>query len=103
MDKPCHLSDPTSTTDSLDESSTMDAPDDYLLELDSTSLTFQLQNTSSVEIEFVPRVEVGKCRQNVVKTMMLHPLLDYLDLGAGSFRMFKVMWLKHSVVQSLVA
>ena len=33
VDKPCHLGDPTSTTDSWDESSTLDAPDDHLLDL----------------------------------------------------------------------
>ena len=55
MDKPCHLSDSTGTTDSLDETSTLSAQDDHLLQLDSTSLSSQ--DTSSVEIEFVPEFE----------------------------------------------
>ena len=54
MDTSCHLSDSTSTTDSLHESSTLSVPVDCLLRLDSTSPSFQLQDTSSVEIEFVP-------------------------------------------------
>ena len=43
VDKLCHLTDPISTTDSLDQSSTLDAPDDHLLELDSTSLAFNFK------------------------------------------------------------
>ena len=55
MDKSCHLSDFTSTTDSFYKLSTQSAPDDNLLQLDSTSTSFQQQDISSVEIEFVPR------------------------------------------------
>ena len=51
VDKSCHLSDSTSTTESWDESSTLSVQDDHLLQLDSTSLSSQ--DTSSVEIEFV--------------------------------------------------
>ena len=51
VDASCHLSESTSTIDSLDELSKLDAPDDHLFELDSTSIRFQLQDTSSVEIE----------------------------------------------------
>ena len=40
VDKTCHLCDCTCTSGSLDELSTLDAPDDHLLELDSTSLVF---------------------------------------------------------------
>ena len=53
VDKSCHLSDSTNTTDSLDESSTLSGQDDHVLQLDSTSLSSQLQDTYSVEIEFV--------------------------------------------------
>ena len=42
VDKSCHLIDSASTTDSLDESSTLSAPDDHLLQLASTSLSSQL-------------------------------------------------------------
>ena len=45
--KSCHLSDSTSTTESLDESSTLSAPDDHLYPLDSTNPSFQLQDSSS--------------------------------------------------------
>ena len=48
---------PPAPTDSLDESSTLSAQDDHLWQLDSTSLTSQLQDTSSIEIEFVPELE----------------------------------------------
>ena len=57
MDNSCHLSDPSSTTDCFDESSTLSVPDDHLLQLDSTSPSFHLQDTSSVEIEFVSEFE----------------------------------------------
>ena len=57
VDKYCHLSDSTSTTDSVDESTTLSAPDDHLLQVESTSPSFQLQDTSSVEIDFVPDSE----------------------------------------------
>ena len=57
VDTSCHLSDFTSTTDSLDESSTLSVRDDHLLQVDSTSPSLQLQETSSVEIEFVPELE----------------------------------------------
>ena len=57
VDKSCHLSDPTSTTDSLDESSTLYVPHDPLLELTSTSLISLLHDASSVEIKFVPELE----------------------------------------------
>ena len=50
-------SDSTSTTDSEDESSTLSAPDNHLLQVDSTCPSFQLQVTSSVEIEFLPESE----------------------------------------------
>ena len=41
----------------LDESSTLSATGDHLLQLDSTSLSFQLQGTSSVEIGSVLEFE----------------------------------------------
>ena len=50
-------SDSSSTTDSVDESSTLSAPDDHLLQVDSTSPSFQLQVTSSVKFEFLPESE----------------------------------------------
>ena len=53
MDKSCHLSDCTSINDSLDESSTLSAQDDHLHQLDSPNTSFQLQDTSCFEIEFV--------------------------------------------------
>ena len=56
VDKLFHLSNLTSTPDCLDKPSTLDVPDDHPLELDSTSLAFQLQDTSSFEIEFVPEI-----------------------------------------------
>ena len=48
VDKLSNISDTTSTTDSMGESSGLDAP--HLLHLDSTSLASQLQDTSSVEL-----------------------------------------------------
>ena len=57
VDKSCHASDSTSTTDSLDDSSTLIGPDDHLLQLDSTSLSSQLHDTSSIEIVFVSKSE----------------------------------------------
>ena len=55
VDKSYHLSDSNSTTDRLDESSTLSTQDDHLLQVDSTSLSSQ--DTSSVEIGFVPKSE----------------------------------------------
>ena len=55
VDKSCRLSDSNSTADSLDESSTLSAQDDHLLQVDSTSLSSQ--DTSSVQIGFVPESE----------------------------------------------
>ena len=52
VDKSSHLSDSTGTTDRLDESSTLSAQDDHLLQVDSTSLSSQ--DTPSVLIEFLP-------------------------------------------------
>ena len=75
MDKSCHLIDSTSI--SLDESSTLDAPDDHLLELDSTSLTFQLQDTSSVEMEFVPEFEEHLDKANLSQTNVFLEPHDY--------------------------
>ena len=57
VDKSCHFSDPTSAPDTLDEPSKLDAPEDHLVELDSTSLMFQLQDTSRDEIQFVPELK----------------------------------------------
>ena len=57
VDISCHLSDSTSTTDSMDELSTLSVPDDHLLQFDSTSLSSQLQDTSIIEIEFVSEFE----------------------------------------------
>ena len=48
VDKLSNISDTTSTTDIMGESSGLDAP--HLLQLDSTSLASQLQDTSSVEL-----------------------------------------------------
>ena len=52
-----HLSDSTSTTTNLNETCSLDISCDQLLHLDSPSLSSELQNTSSVEIEFVPNFE----------------------------------------------
>ena len=41
----------------MDESSRLSAPDDHLPQMDSTSPSFQLHDTSSVEIKFVPEFE----------------------------------------------
>ena len=64
VDKSCHLSDSTSTTDSLDGSSTLSAPDDHLLQLDSTSPSFQLQDTSSVELNLLLILKTCHCFTN---------------------------------------
>ena len=77
MDKSCHLSDPISTIDGFDESSTLDAPDDHLLELDSTSLAFELQDTSSVEIKFVPEFEEHLDNANLSQTDVFLEPHDY--------------------------
>ena len=49
MDKSCHLSDPISTTDNLDESSKRSVSDDHLLHLDTASPSSELQTNSSVD------------------------------------------------------
>ena len=49
VDKSCHLSDPISTPDGLDESSTLSVSDDYLLHLDTASPSSELQTNSSVD------------------------------------------------------
>ena len=77
VDKSRHLSDPTSTTDSLDESSTLGVPEDLLLELDSTSLVFQLQDASSVENEFAPELEEHLDNANLSQTGLLLEPHDY--------------------------
>ena len=77
VDNSCHLSDSTSTNDSLDESSTLSVPDDHLLQVDSTISSFQLQETSSVEIEFVPEVEGYLNHANLSQTYVFHEHHDY--------------------------
>ena len=60
MDKSCHLGDSTSTTNSLNETCSLDTSGDHQLHLDSPSLLSDLPDTSSVEsveVEFVPDVE----------------------------------------------
>ena len=60
MDKSCHLSDSTSTTNRLNETCSLDTSGDDLLHLDSPSLSSELQDTSSVEqveVEFFPEFE----------------------------------------------
>ena len=55
-----HLRDPISTTTNLDETCPLDTSCDYLLHLDSPSLSSELQDNSSVdsvEIEFLPESE----------------------------------------------
>ena len=52
-----HLSESTSTTTNLNETCSLDTSCDHLLLLDSPSLSSELQDTSSVEIEFVPDFE----------------------------------------------
>ena len=52
-----HLSNSTSTTTNLNETCSLDSSCDHLLHLDSPSLSSELQDTSSVEIEFVPDFE----------------------------------------------
>ena len=49
-----HLSDSTSTTTNLNKTCSLDISCDHLLHLDSPSLSSELQDISSVEIEFVP-------------------------------------------------
>ena len=56
VDKSCQSCDSTSTTD------------DHLLELDSTSLKFQLQGVPSVEIEFIPEFEEHLDNNNLSQT-----------------------------------
>ena len=73
----CHLSDSTGTTDSLDESCTLDAPDGHLLQLDSTSLAFQLHDTTSVEIKFVPEFEEHLHNANLSQTDVFLEPHDY--------------------------
>ena len=77
MDKSFHLSDSTSTTDSLDESSTLSAPDDHLLQVDSSSPSIQQQDTSSVEIKFVPESEGQLDNGNISLTNVFHEHHDY--------------------------
>ena len=74
VDKSCHLSDSTSTTDSLDESSTLNAPDDHLLQF---SFSSQLQDTSSVEIEFVSESEGHLDHANLSQTDLFLEHYDY--------------------------
>ena len=60
VDNSCHLSDFTSTTNSLNETCSLDTSGDHLLHLDSPSLSSRLKDTSSVasvEVEFVPDFE----------------------------------------------
>ena len=55
-----HLKDPISTTTNLDEANSLDTSCDFLLHLDSPSLSSELQddsNVDSVEIEFLPESE----------------------------------------------
>ena len=77
VDPSCHLSDSTSTTDSLDESSTLSAPDDHLLPLYSTCLSVQLQDTSGIAIEFVPEFEEQLDHGNLSQTDVFLEHHDY--------------------------
>ena len=55
-----HLEDPISTTTNLDEAFPLDTPCDLLLHLHSPSISYELQDNSSVdsvEIEFLPEPE----------------------------------------------
>ena len=57
-DKLCHVHESTSTTDTLSASiATLDDPDDQTFETNSTLHEIQLQDTSSVEIEFICDLE----------------------------------------------
>ena len=62
VDKPGHLSDPTSTTD-------------------STSLVFPLQDTYSVEIEFVPEFEEHLNNANLSQTDVF---LNHISMNSSS-------------------
>ena len=66
LDKSSHLSDSTSTTNSLNESSTLSTQDDHLLQVDSTSLSSQ--DISSVEIGFVLESEEQLDNDNISQT-----------------------------------
>ena len=87
MDKSCHLSDPISTTDSLDESSTLSVSDDHLLHLDTASPSSELQTNSSVdcvnssvdcvEIEFLAESEGQLGHANHSPTDVFHEDHDY--------------------------
>ena len=77
VDTSCHLSDSTSTTDSLDESSTLSAPEYHLLQVDSTSPSFKLQDTSSVEIEFDTEFEEQLDHGNLSPTDVFLEHYDY--------------------------
>ena len=74
MDKSSHLSNSSSTTDNLDPSSTLSAQDDHLLQVDSTSLSSQ--DTSGLEIEFVPGSEGQLVNGNITPT---DAFLEYHD------------------------
>ena len=68
VNQSCHLSESTSTTDSLNNSITLDASDDCLLDMDSTGLASQLQDTSSVQIEFISEFEEQLDPDNLSQT-----------------------------------
>ena len=57
VDKSCHLSDSASTTDSLDESSSLNAPYDHLLQLDSTTPHVNYKTHLALKLNFVPEFE----------------------------------------------
>ena len=75
-----HLSDPTSTITNLDETFPLDTSCDHLLHLDSSSLSSELQDTSSVdsvEIEFLPESEGKLYHTNLSPTDVFSGHHDY--------------------------
>ena len=75
-----HLNDPTSTTTNLDQTCPLDTSRDHLLHLESTSLSSELQDTSSVdsvEIEFLPESEGNLDHTNLSPTNVFSGHHDY--------------------------
>ena len=80
VDNSCHLSDFTSTTNSLNETCSLDTSGDHLLHLDSPSLSSGLKDTSSVasvEVEFVPDFEEPLDNNNFSPTDVFTEQHDY--------------------------
>ena len=75
-----HLSESTSTTTNLNETCSLDTSCDHLLQLDSPSLSSELQDTSSVEsveTEFVPDFEEPLESNNFSPTDVFSVQHDY--------------------------